>query len=150
INHNGSVDIARRLIDAAADAKCDAVKFQKRTPELCVPAYQRDQRRSTPWGEMTYLEYRERMEFSAEQYAQLIEHCRVRGIDWFASCWDETAVVFLEDFDPIGYKIPSAALTDVPLLTRFRQTGRPLILSTGMSTMCQIDAAVGMLGTDNL
>jgi len=150
INHNGSLDIAKRLIDAAANAKCDAVKFQKRTPELCVPPHQRDQRRSTPWGEMSYLEYRRRMEFGIEEYAQLADHCRSRSIDWFTSCWDESAVDFIEYFDPIGYKIPSAALTDVGLLRRFRQTGRPLILSTGMSTMCQIEAAVGLLGTDNL
>jgi N-acetylneuraminate synthase len=150
INHNGSLDIARRLIDAAANAKCDAVKFQKRTPELCVPPHQRNQPRSTPWGMMSYLDYRRRMEFDAGQYEQLIEHCRNRGIDWFASCWDELSVDFIEGLEPIGYKIPSAALTDAALLERFRQTGRPLILSTGMSTMCQIEAAVRLLGTDNL
>jgi N-acetylneuraminate synthase len=150
INHNGSVDIAKRLIDAASDAKCDAVKFQKRTPELCVPLHQRHQVRSTPWGEMTYLEYRRRMEFGAEEYEELIEHCRSRSIEWFTSCWDESSVDFIENFEPVGYKIPSASLTDVGLLTRVRQTGRPLILSTGMSTMCQIEAAVGLLGTDNL
>jgi N-acetylneuraminate synthase len=150
INHNGSVDIARRLIDAAADAKCDAVKFQKRTPELCVPPKQRDQMRETPWGAMTYLQYRHRMEFGVEEYQLLIEHCRSRSIDWFASCWDEAAVDFMEWFDPICYKIPSAALTDVILLQRLKQTGRPLILSTGMSTMSQIDEAVALLGAENL
>jgi N-acetylneuraminate synthase len=150
INHNGSPDIARRLIDAAANAKCDAVKFQKRTPELCVPPHQRDQMRQTPWGTMSYLNYRRRMEFDVADYMRLVEHCRSRSIDWFASCWDESAVDFIEWFDPIGYKIPSAALTDVGLLRRFRQTGRPLILSTGMSTMHQIEAAVALLGTRNL
>jgi N-acetylneuraminate synthase len=150
INHNGSVDIARRLIDAAADARCDAVKFQKRTPELCVPLHQRNKMRSTPWGEMTYLEYRRRMEFTIEEYEILIDHCRNRSIDWFTSCWDEASVDFVEGLEPVGYKIPSAALTDVALLARFKQTGRPLILSTGMSTMCQIEAAVSVLGTDNL
>jgi N-acetylneuraminate synthase len=150
INHNGSLDIARRLIDAAANAKCDAVKFQKRTPELCVPPHQRDQMRQTPWGMMSYLEYRRRVEFSLEDYYQLIEHCHSRSIDWFTSCWDESAVDFIECFEPIGYKIPSAALTDVGLLRRFKQTGRPLILSTGMSTMDQIDAAVAILGTEDL
>jgi N-acetylneuraminate synthase len=150
INHNGSLDIARRLIDAAANAKCDAVKFQKRTPELCVPPHQRDQVRQTPWGTMSYLNYRRRMEFDVADYMRLVEHCRSRSIDWFASCWDESAVDFIEWFEPIGYKIPSAALTDVGLLRRFRQTGRPLILSTGMSTMHQIEAAVGLLGTGDL
>jgi N-acetylneuraminate synthase len=150
INHNGSLDIARRLIDAAAHAKCDAVKFQKRTPELCVPPHQRDQVRQTPWGSMTYLDYRRRVEFNFEDYTQIAEHCRSRSIDWFTSCWDESAVDFIEWFDPIGYKIPSAALTDVGLLRRFRETGRPLILSTGMSTMDQIEAAVEILGTEDL
>ena len=150
INHNGSLDIARRLIDAAASARCDAVKFQKRTPELCVPTHQRSQLRDTPWGVMSYLDYRHRMEFGVKEYELLIEHCRSCSIDWFTSCWDESAVDFIEWFEPIGYKIPSAALTDVALLQRFRQTGRPLILSTGMSTMCQIQAAVALLGTENL
>ena len=150
INHNGSLDLAKRLIDAAADAGCDAVKFQKRTPELCVPAHQRDQMRQTPWGMMSYLDYRLRMEFGVDDYTQLVEHCHSRSIAWFTSCWDESAVDFIEWFEPIGYKIPSAALTDVGLLRRFRQTGRPLILSTGMSTMHQIEAAVEILGTENL
>jgi N-acetylneuraminate synthase len=150
INHNGSLDLAKRLIDAAANAKCDAVKFQKRTPELCVPPSQQNVMRETPWGMMTYLDYRHRVEFGIEEYEALVEHCRDRSIDWFASCWDETAVDFIEWFDPIGYKIPSAALTDVALLQKFRQTGRPLILSTGMSTMSQIDAAVALLGTERL
>src|SRR5215470_16933455 len=150
INHNGSVDIAKRLIDAAADARCDAVKFQKRTPELCVPAHQRDQMRETPWGVMTYLEYRRRMEFGLREYEQLIEHCRSRSIDWFTSCWDEEAVDFIEWFEPNGYKIPSAALTDGALLVQFRQTGRPVILSPVMSTMAQIDAVDELLGTENL
>jgi N-acetylneuraminate synthase len=150
INHNGSLDTARRLIDAAANAKCDAVKFQKRTPELCVPLQQQGQMRDTPWGVMSYLDYRHRMEFGVREYEALIEHCRGCSIDWFASCWDESAVDFIEWFEPIGYKIPSAVLTDAALLQRFRQTGRPLILSTGMSTMCQIDAAVAQLDTDDL
>ena len=150
INHNGDLDIAKRLIDAAVAAGCDAVKFQKRTPALCVPLAQRDQPRETPWGTMTYLEYRNRVEFGAEEYRILIEKCRSHSIDWFASCWDEAAVDFVEWLDPIAYKIPSAALTDVALLKRFRQTGRPLVLSTGMSTMAQIEAAVELLGTRDL
>src|SRR5262249_10105653 len=150
INHNGSLDIAQRLIDAAANAKCDAVKFQKRTPELCVPPQQRDQIRQTPWGMMSYLDYRRRREFKFDDYARLVAHCRSRSIDWFTSCWDESAVDFIEWFEPVGYKIPSAALTDVGLLQRFRQTSRPLILSTGMSTMHQIESAVGILGPENL
>src|SRR5262245_13228666 len=150
INHNGDVDLAKRLIDAAVDARCDAVKFQKRTPELCVPLKQRALTRETPWGTMTYLDYRRRIEFGVEENRTLIDYCAQRSIDWFASCWDETAVDFIEWFAPIGYKIPSAALTDVALLQRFRQTRRPVILSTGMSTMAQIEAAVELLGTADL
>jgi N-acetylneuraminate synthase len=150
INHNGDPGVALQLIDAAAAAGCDAVKFQKRTPELCVPVEQRSRMRDTPWGTMSYIDYRHRMEFDANTYRMLIDHCRRRSINWFASCWDEAAVDFIEWFEPIGYKIPSAALTDVELLRRFRATGRPLVLSTGMSTMEQIDAAVELLGTRNL
>jgi N-acetylneuraminate synthase len=150
INHNGDLSIAKRLIDAAADAGCDAVKFQKRTPELCVPPGQREHLRETPWGTMTYLDYRHRVELDAKAYRILTGYCRDRSIAWFASCWDEAAVDFIEGLQPIGYKIPSAALTDASLLLRFRRTRRPLILSTGMSTMDQIDAAVALLGSDNL
>ncbi|MGE3472583.1 MAG: N-acetylneuraminate synthase family protein [Vicinamibacterales bacterium] len=150
INHNGDPEVARRLIDAAADAGCDAVKFQKRTPELCVPPAQRDLLRETPWGAMTYLEYRRRVEFGYDDYRALIDYSAARGIDWFASCWDEPSVDFIERFAPIGYKIPSAALTDVSLLRHVRSTGRPLILSTGMSTMEEIERAVGLIGTSNL
>lgn len=150
INHNGDLEIARRLIDAAAGAGCDAVKFQKRTPELCVPAAQRDRWRDTPWGTMTYLEYRHRVEFNASEYLDLIAHCRSRGLDWLASCWDEEAVEFIERLEPIGYKIPSASVTDLPLLEQIRRKERPVILSTGMSTLEQIDKAVALLGTRSL
>lgn len=150
INHNGDVELAKRLIDAAVEARCDAVKFQKRTPDLCVPAHQRDQIRDTPWGRMTYLQYRRRIEFGLPEYEELAAHCRRRSIAWFASCWDETSVDFIELFHPIGYKIPSAALTDRVLAARLRQNSSPVILSTGMSTLDEIDTAVELLGTDAL
>ena len=88
INHNGDLDIAKKLIDVAVIAGCDAVKFQKRTPELCVPAEQRDVMRETPWGLMTYLEYRHRVEFGEDEYREIDDYCRSKGILWFASCWD--------------------------------------------------------------
>ncbi|MEQ8786846.1 MAG: N-acetylneuraminate synthase family protein [Pirellulaceae bacterium] len=144
INHNGDLDIARKLIDAAAQAGCDAVKFQKRTPELCVPPEQRDIRRETPWGTITYMEYRERVEFGDREFAAIDSHCREQGIDWFASCWDEPSVDFIEAFQPVCYKIASASLTDASLLRKHASLGRPLILSTGMSTMEQIRAAVSL------
>ena len=150
INHNGSLDIAKRLIDAAVEAGVDAVKFQKRTPELAVPEAYRNVMRETPWGLITYLEYRRRIELGAEAYAEIDRYCRELGIPWFASVWDQPSVDFLEPFNPVCYKIPSAALTDHALLSKVRATGRPLVLSTGMSTMEQIQAAVECLGTENL
>ena len=150
INHNGSLDLAKKLIDGAVAAGCDAVKFQKRTPELCVPPEQRDVQRDTPWGRITYLEYRRKVEFNFAQYAELDRHCRDRGIAWTASCWDEQAVDFIAAFDPPFFKIASATLTNLDLLRRIQSTGKPMMLSTGMSTLEEIDAAVAVLGRDRL
>lgn len=150
INHNGDLNIARRLIDVAFMAGCDAVKFQKRTPEKAVPPGYQDVKRETPWGLMTYLEYRRRVEFGAPEYAEIDRYCKDKGIHWFASCWDEDSVDFIEQFNPVCYKVASASLTDQPLLEKIRSTGRPVILSTGMSTLDEIDAAVRCLGTERL
>ncbi|NEX12481.1 MAG: N-acetylneuraminate synthase [Prosthecochloris sp.] len=150
INHNGSLDIARQLIDGAVEAGCDAVKFQKRTPELCVPEAQRDILRDTPWGRMKYIEYRYRVEFDEASYREIDAYCHEKGILWFASCWDEEAVAFIERFDPPCYKAASASLTDLPLLQEIRRTGRPIILSTGMSTMEEIMSTIDAIGRDNL
>lgn len=150
INHNGDVETAKRLIDAALLAGIDAVKFQKRTPELCVPAEEQDRMRETPWGYISYLDYRHKVEFGVEEYSAIEEYCRERKIPWFASVWDEPSANFMEDFNPPCHKVPSAGLTDHDLLRYLRNTGRPVILSTGMSTMEEIQAAVEVLGTDNL
>jgi N-acetylneuraminate synthase len=150
INHNGDLEVARQLIDAAVHAGVDAVKFQKRTPALCVPANQRDLKRETPWGYITYLEYRERVEFGQREYQAIDLRCREREVDWFASVWDEASVDFLEAFQPLAYKVPSASLTDRGLLRHVRSTGRPVILSTGMSTMDEIEQAVQLLGEKDL
>ena len=150
INHNGDLEIAKRLIEVAARNGVDAVKFQKRTPELCVPLEQRNQMRDTPWGYITYLEYRQKVEFGEEDYLEIDRFCKEIGIQWFASVWDEPSVDMIEAFDPMCFKIPSASLTDHSLLKHIRETGRPVILSTGMSTMEQIKAAVDILGLDNL
>jgi N-acetylneuraminate synthase len=150
INHNGDVELAKRLIDAALLAGVDAVKFQKRTPELCVPEEERQRMRETPWGYISYMDYRKRVEFGEEQYRQIEAYCLERKITWFASVWDEPSAVFMEKFSPLCHKIPSAALTDHELLTYLRKTGRPLILSTGMSTMEEIEDAVQVLETENL
>ena len=150
LNHNGDINIARKLIDLAVMAGCDAVKFQKRTPELCVPLDQRQKMRDTPWGYISYMEYRHRIEFGKEQYTEIYRYCRERGITWFASCWDKPSVDFIAQFDVPCFKIPSAALTDIGLLKYLRRTGHLLILSTGMSSMEEITQAVEVLGLDNL
>ncbi len=150
INHNGSLENAKKLIQVAHMHGMDAVKLQKRTPELCVPPEQRDVMRETPWGYISYLDYRYEVEFDEEEYHEIDRYCKELGIDWFASVWDTASVDFLEGFAPVCYKIPSALLTDQVLLKKLRSTGRPLILSTGMSTMEQIHAAVDVLGLDNL
>lgn len=150
INHNGDVDIAKRLIDAAKLAGCDAVKFQKRTPELCVPPEQRNIPRETPWGLITYMEYRYKVEFGYEQYAEIDRYCKQQGMAWFASCWDIPSVDFIEQFDPPCYKVASASLTDDELLLRLNATGKPILLSTGMSTMDEIRHAVSLLDHDRL
>lgn len=150
INHNGDLDIAKRLIDVAADAGCDAVKFQKRTPEICVPDDQKSVMRETPWGTMTYLDYRYRVEFDADDYRAIAEHATARGVHWFASPWDVPSVDFLEQLDVVCHKVASACLTDDELLTALRGTDKPVILSTGMSTMEEVRHAVDVLGTDQL
>jgi len=150
INHNGDIEIAKQLIDLAKWAGANAVKFQKRTPELAVPADQKDKMRETPWGYISYLDYRRKVEFSEAQYRQIEVHCKQKGLDWFVSVWDDESVNFMEAFDTPCYKVPSACLTDHNLLEQLRKTGKPIILSTGMSTMEQIKAAVEVLGVDNL
>jgi N-acetylneuraminate synthase len=150
INHNGDLENARKLIEAAVKSGVDAVKFQKRTPELCVPAGQRNQMRETPWGYISYLEYRHKVEFGQADYRAIDSYCRQLGVTWFASVWDEPSVDFMEEFSPACYKIPSASLTDHNLLRHLRTTGRPLILSTGMSTIEEIRQAVSVLGQEDL
>jgi N-acetylneuraminate synthase len=150
INHNGDLDVAFALIDQAAAAGCDAVKFQKRTPEVCTPRDQWDIERDTPWGRMRYIDYRHRVEFDADDYAAIDAYATARGIAWFASPWDVESVDFLERFDVPAHKVASASLTDDELLRRLRATGRTVILSTGMSTPKQIRHAVEVLGSDNI
>ncbi len=150
INHNGDLGIAKELIQAGKHAGVDAVKFQKRTPELCVPPDQRNQMRETPWGYISYIDYRYKVELTEKEYDEIDRYASEIGMDWFASVWDEPSVDFLEKYNPIAYKVPSASLTDSNLLKHLRKTGRPLILSTGMSTLDQIKSAVNLIGEENL
>ena len=150
INHNGDLSIAKKLIDTAVIAGCDAVKFQKRTPELCVPPEQKSLMRETPWGCMSYLDYKRRIEFGQKEYEEIDRYCKEKGITWFASCWDEPSVDFIEQFNPAAYKISSPCLTDDTLLKHINKMGHPIILSTGMSTMQEIHHAVSLLDRDRL
>jgi N-acetylneuraminate synthase len=145
INHNGDIEIAKQLMDVAVETGCDAVKFQKRTPEICVPEEQKSIPRETPWGSMTYFEYKKRIEFEQIEFEQIDAYAKKIGIDWFASPWDVPSVDFLEGFDVPCQKIASACLTDSELLTAINKTKTTTILSTGMSSMQEIDKAVSLL-----
>lgn len=150
INHNGDIKIAKRLIDVAVMAGCDAVKFQKRTPEKAVPPEYQEVKRDTPWGIIPYIEYRRKVELSLDDYSEIDQYCKEKGILWYASCWDEDSVEFIEQFSPPCYKAASASLTDLALLKEMKATGKPLIISTGMSTGEEIEIAVSTLGEGNL
>ena len=150
INHNGDVNIAKKIIAGAKHSGVDAVKFQKRTPEICVHKDQWNIERDTPWGRMTYIDYRHRIEFGEKEYAEIDRYCKQIGITWFASCWDEPSVDFIEKFDPPLYKTSSACLTDFSLLEKIRKLNRPVMMSTGMSTMEEIENAISIMDQKNL
>ena len=150
INHNGDLGIAKQMIDAAVHAGVEAVKFQKRTPEISTPPDQQKQMRETPWGYITYLDYRYKVEFNEDQYCEIDSYCRKKGIAWMVSVWDQPSVDFMEKFDTPAYKIPSASLTDFGLIRKARATGKPMILSSGMSTMEQIKKGVAIAGEKDL
>ena len=150
INHNGLLEVARKLIEGAKAAGCDAVKFQKRTPEICVPKDQWNIERDTPWGRMTYIDYRYKVEFTKEDYAQIDNFCKEKNIIWFASCWDEEAVDFIEQFNVPIYKTASASLTDKNLLLKHKRLNKPTIVSTGMSTMEEIEEAEKLFDKKNI
>ncbi|MCL4559714.1 MAG: N-acetylneuraminate synthase family protein [Chloroflexi bacterium] len=149
INHNGDIHLAKKLIEAAAAAGCEAVKFQKRTVEVVYTADELERPRESPFG-ATNGDLKHGLEFSQEQYVEINRFCRDLGIQWFASCWDEASVDFIDKFDPPCYKIASASLTDDRLLRHHRSKGKPIILSTGMSSLEEIDHAVEVLGRENL
>jgi len=145
INHNGDIEIAKQLMDVAVETGCDAVKFQKRTPEICVPEEQKSIPRDTPWGTMSYFDYKKRIEFEQSEFEQIDAYAKKIGIDWFASPWDVPSVDFLESFNVPCQKIASACLTDSELLSAVNKTKTATILSTGMSSIEEIDKAVSLL-----
>lgn len=149
INHNGSLETAKQLIKVSADAGCNAVKFQKRTVDVVYTPEELARPRENPFGD-TNGDLKSGLEFGLEEYQEIDQYCKNLNIDWFASCWDEASVDFIEQFNPSCYKIASASLTDDGLLRHHRKYGRPIILSTGMSTMEEIEHAVEVLGEGNL
>lgn len=149
INHNGSIDIAKRLIDVAVEARCNAIKFQKRTVDLVYTKEELAKPRENPFGP-TNGDLKRSLEFGLKEYKEIDSYCRQKGIAWFASCWDEKSVDFISQFDPPCYKIASACITDDNLLRYHKKKNKPLILSTGMSDMPIIEHAVEVLGQDNL
>ena len=150
INHNGDMKIAKDLIEMSAKAGVDAVKFQKRTPELCVPEDQRNVMRETPWGTMSYMDYRYKVEFEEKEYKELADFAAGFKVQLFASPWDVVSVDFLAKMNHPVIKIASASITDKELLKKVADSGLPVIMSTGMSTIEQIDAAVELLPKDRL
>jgi N-acetylneuraminate synthase len=147
INHNGDLELCKRLIDAAVLAGCDYVKFQKRNPDVCVPEEQKSKPKSTPWGDMTYLEYKYKVEFGKEEYDEIDRYCKEKGIGWFASVWDIDSVDFMANYGNIT-KIPSALITDKDLVEYARNKFDYLIISTGMSTEDEIETAVKYSNAD--
>ena len=149
INHNGSVSLAKKMIDIAVTTGCDAVKFQKRTVDIVYSKEELAKERKSVFGN-TNGDLKRGLEFGLDEYREIDEYCKEKGILWFASCWDEEAVDFIDQFDVPCYKIASASLTDDNLLKHTRSKGKPILLSTGMSTMAEIEHAVDILGQENL
>jgi N-acetylneuraminate synthase len=145
INHNGDLQIAKRLIDATWATGWDCVKFQKRTPEICVPEKQKNVKRQTPWGEITYLAYKQRIEFQKNEYDYIDNYCREKPLDWTASVWDIPSLNFLLQYNVPFIKISSAKITDHDLVTETSKAGKPIFASTGMSTLDEIDKLVNIL-----
>ena len=144
INHNGDINIAKKLIDIAVVAGCDAVKFQKLNPKICVPPKQAKLMRETPWGLMTYLDYRYRLEFGEEEYNEIDNYCKNKDIQWYASAWDIDSQLFLRKYHLMNNKIASAMLTNVKLLETVAEEKKHTFISTGMSTMDEIEKAVNI------
>ncbi|MEK0337738.1 MAG: N-acetylneuraminate synthase family protein [Nitrosopumilus sp.] len=144
INHNGDIDIAKKLIDVAVFAKCNAVKFQKRTPDICVPKRQKNVVRETPWGRMSYIDYRHCVEFGLDEYKEIDRYCNSKNIHWFASAWDLDSLEFLQQFDLKYNKIASAMIAYIPLLKKVASEKKYTFISTGMSALIEIQKAIGI------
>jgi N-acetylneuraminate synthase len=145
INHNGDLKLAEKLIDAAYVTGWDCVKFQKRTPDICVPDTQKDKIRQTPWGEMKYIDYKHKIEFQKSEYDIIDKYCKSKSIHWTASVWDLPSLDFILNYNIPFIKIPSAHLTNLELIERTAETKIPIIISTGMSTLEEVDKAYNLI-----
>lgn len=145
INHNGDMNIAKRLIDSSFGIGWDCVKFQKRNPDVCVPEHQKSVMRETPWGTMTYLDYKYKVEFGKKDYNFIDDYCSQKPIQWTASVWDLDSLEFLLDYDIPFIKIPSAMITEHELLKKSAESKKQIIISTGMSTLEEVDTAVNIV-----
>lgn len=154
INHNGDIEIIKKLIDASYAIGWNCIKLQKRNPDICIPENQKEEMRSTPWGEMTYLEYKKKIELNNDQYNLINDYCHSKEhpIDWSASVWDLDSLEFLLKYNVPFIKIPSAMITNINLIKEASKSNKPIILSTGMSTLEEIDIAVNEISknTHNL
>lgn len=151
INHNGDLQVAKKLIDAISACNWDCAKFQKRDPDVCVPEHQKQKRRQTPWGEMSYIDYKHRIEFQKPEYDYIDAYCLEKPIDWTASVWDFNSLEFLMNYDLPFLKIPSAMITNKELVEESARTGIPIAISSGMSSLREVDEAVNCVKkfTDN-
>jgi len=145
INHNGDIQIAKKLIDAVNACNWDCAKFQKRNPDICVPEHQKGVMRETPWGKMTYLDYKYKIEFQKKEYDQVRKYCLEKPLDWTASVWDLDSLNFLKHYEVPFIKIPSALITKTELLIESAKSGVQVIMSTGMSTLREVDVAVNLI-----
>ena len=150
INHNGDINIAKKLIDASNACNWDCVKFQKRDPDVCVPEEQKSVERDTPWGKMSYIDYKYRMEFGLDEYLDIDKYCREKPIDWATSVWDLNSLEFMTQFDVPFVKIPSAQITNKKLIEALSQIDQFYILSTGMMNWKMVDGVVNVLEKHNL
>jgi N-acetylneuraminate synthase len=146
INANGSIDTAKKMIDVACAAGCDYVKFQKRCIDLVYTKEELRALRKSPWGD-TNEDQKRGLEFTLTDYAEIDLYCKKKGIPWFVSPWDKVSIADMNRFDIPFLKVPSALITDMDYLQAIKETRKPVVLSTGMSTFIQIEEAVSFLGT---